>query len=159
MSDLCGCKDCGPGEICLACVVCAQKPKADSRVHEYGVECKQCGGSGFQTDAEREQMPGCPMSLDYELPLGTEGLKLARKHEIAERRTAGTSVKTSREVAGLTQGELARKAGVSRSTVSMGEKRGTWGPEALAKIEAALSAELASFVVEKSETTVDQREP
>lgn len=50
-------------------------------------------------------MPGCPMHLSYELPLGTEGRKIARKHEIAKRRTAGTSVKTSREVAGLTQGE------------------------------------------------------
>ena len=143
MSGLCFCDDFGPGEICLACVVSARRQADISPVHNYGVECKLCGGSGFRNDAQRERMPGCPMHLSYELPLGAEGRKLARKHEIAKRRTAGTSVKTSRQVAGLTQGELAQKAGVSRSTVTMGEKHGTWGAEALAKIEAVLDDALA----------------
>lgn len=80
MSERCVCEDdLGPGEICLACVVTARRQADISPVHNYGVDCKLCGGSGFRNDAERERMPGCPMHLNYELPLGTEGRKIARK--------------------------------------------------------------------------------
>jgi hypothetical protein len=34
-------------------------------------------------------MPGCPIGLEYELPLGPEGLKLAKAREVSARRNAG----------------------------------------------------------------------
>lgn len=108
-------------------------------VHDWGARCDRCGGIGFRSEEERSQMPGCPMSLDFELPLGPEGLKLAKAREVSERRNAGHDIQQARKAAGLTQAQLASKAGVTRSVVAMGESGGVWGKEALQKLRTALT--------------------
>lgn len=108
-------------------------------VHEWGARCDRCGGIGFRTDEERARMPGCPMGLEYELPLGPEGLKLAKAREVSARRNAGHDIQRARKAAGLTQAQLASKAGVTRSVVAMGEAGGVWGKEALRKVRHALN--------------------
>lgn len=107
-------------------------------IHDWGARCDRCGGIGFRSEEERSQMPGCPMSLDFELPLGPEGLKLAKAREVSERRNAGHDIQQARKAAGLTQAQLASKAGVTRSVVAMGEAGGVWGKEALRKVRQAL---------------------
>lgn len=112
-------------------------------VHDWGEPCERCGGRGFSTDAERERMPGCPIALGYELPLGPEGLKLAKARQVSERRNAGHEIQRARKAAGLTQAQLASKAGVTRAVVAMGETSGSWGEEALRKIKHVLAEELS----------------
>ena len=89
------------------------------------------------------RMPGCPIALGYELPLGPEGLKLAKARQVSERRNAGHEIQRARKAAGLTQAQLASKAGVTRAVVAMGETSGSWGEEALRKIKHVLAKELS----------------
>lgn len=112
-----------------------------SDVHEWGAPCDRCGGVGFRTEEERASMPGCPMNLDYELPLGTEAQKIMKAREVSARRNAGNDIQQARKAAGLTQAQLASKAGVTRSVVAMGETSGSWSEEALSKIKHSLAIE------------------